>query len=121
MVAPAGLRACGSVWYVPSSMAWSQGSRRAGVPQAAVEVLELRSEAHDAGQSGLTRAAPGGTAVVGAFIVGAGLIIAVLLGDLVLGASLRGVVLTAANLVTAAVEEAAVMVAVLTGAFLAYK
>jgi hypothetical protein len=92
-------------------MAWPQGTG---------EVLELRSKAHDAGQSGLACAAPG-TAVVGAFIVGAGLIIAVLLGDLVLGASLRGVVPTAANLITAAVEEAALMVAVLTGAFLAYK
>jgi hypothetical protein len=51
-------------------MAWPQGSRRTGVPQAAAEVLDLRSETHDAGQSGLTGAARGGAAVVGTFIVG---------------------------------------------------
>jgi hypothetical protein len=91
------------------------------VPRATADVLELRREAHEAGQSDPTRAARGGTAVVGAFAVGAGLFVAVLFGDLVLGASLRDVVLTAANLITAVVEEAALMVAVLVGAFLARK
>jgi hypothetical protein len=97
---------------VPSSVA---------CPQAADDVLELGSGSHDSGQPGLTRAASGWTAVVGAIVVGAGLIFAVILSDLVLGDSLRGVVLSGANLATAAVMEAFLVVGVLLGAFLARK
>jgi hypothetical protein len=109
----------GNVWYVPGSGGWPQSNWQAGAPQAAIDVLQLRSEARDGDQPGLAHAAPSATAIVGAMIVGAGLIIAVLFGDLVLGASLRGVVLTSANFATAAVMEALLIVGILAGAFLA--
>ncbi len=90
-----------------------------GVPQAAIDVLELGRGARDAGQSDLTRAAPG-TAVVGAVIVGAGLMVAILVGVLLLGDFLTGTVLSGAVLARTAAEEAVLIVGVLAGAFLAH-